>query len=158
MVLDELRAAPDERVRLIGADDDAVAASRAVGNVAFGAAGTAVGPEGAAERDAALKPAADFLRDRIRRRLTVTAVAETADGVVASGSHQPVGDVTEVVGVGTLPSARRQGLGAAVTAALVSDALAHGADLVFLSAGSEEIARVYGRLGFRRVGTAYIVG
>jgi hypothetical protein len=29
---------------------------------------------------------------------------------------------------------------------------------VFLSAGSEDIARVYGRLGFRRVGTACIAG
>ena len=58
----------------------------------------------------------------------------------------------------TLPSARRQGLGGAVTAALVTDALAHGAEIVFLSAGSEEIARVYGRLGFARIGTACIAG
>jgi predicted GNAT family acetyltransferase len=86
--------------------------------------------------------------------LTVTIVAEDDDGVLAVGSHQPVGSVTEVVGVGTLPSARRRGLGAAVTAALVADARGRGAEIVFLSAGSDDIARVYGRLGFERVGTA----
>jgi GNAT superfamily N-acetyltransferase len=159
MVMEEFIApAHDPRVRLLERDDPSLAPARAVADVAFGHGGTAVGAEGPAERDAAVKPALDFLRDRLRRRLTVTAAAETDDGIVASGSHQPVGDVTEVVGVATLPSARRQGLGAAVTGALVADALAHGTEIVFLSAGSEEIARVYGRLGFRRIGTAYIVG
>jgi predicted GNAT family acetyltransferase len=66
--------------------------------------------------------------------------------------------VTEVVGVATLPAFRRRGLGGAVTAALVADALAHGAEIVVLSAGSEEIARVYARLGFVRIGTACIAG
>jgi predicted GNAT family acetyltransferase len=69
-----------------------------------------------------------------------------------------VGAVTEVVGVATLPSVRRQGLGAAVTGLLVEDALAHGAEIVFLSAGSEQIGSVYRRIGFRRVATACIVG
>jgi predicted GNAT family acetyltransferase len=62
------------------------------------------------------------------------------------------------VGVATLPAMRRRGLGAAVTGALVADALEHGARIVFLSAGSGEIARVYGRLGFQRVATACIAG
>ena len=66
--------------------------------------------------------------------------------------------MTEIVGVATLPVVRRQGLGGAVTGALVEDALAHGVETVFMSAGSEDIARVYGRLGFQRVGTACIVG
>ena len=52
------------------------------------------------------------------------------------------------------PAVRRQGLGGAVTGALVEDALARGATTVFLTAGSEDIARVYGRLGFRRIGSA----
>jgi predicted GNAT family acetyltransferase len=60
--------------------------------------------------------------------------------------------------VATLPAMRRRGLGAAVTGALVADALAHGAQIVFLSAGSEDVARVYARLGFRRIGTACIAG
>jgi GNAT superfamily N-acetyltransferase len=152
-------APPSIDVRLLGPDDEALAAATAVAIVAFGAAGTAAGPQGIRERDAAL-PQDDpsFRRDRLRRRLTVTAVAEGAAGPVASGSHNPVGDVTEVVGVATLPALRRQGLGGAVTGALVADALAGGAEVVFISAGSEEIARVYHRLGFRRLGTACIAG
>ena len=38
----------------------------------------------------------------------------------------------------------------------MQDARERGAELVFLSAGSEDIARMYGRLGFERVGTACI--
>jgi len=145
-------------LRVLEADEPAVAESVAVQNVAFGAAGTAPGPQGHAERNAALESDHDFLRERMRRGLTVTAVAEGEYGVVAAGAHQPVGGVTEIVGVATLPAVRRQGLGGAVTGTLVEDALAHGVDTVFLSAGSEDIARVYGRLGFKRVGTACIVG
>jgi predicted GNAT family acetyltransferase len=100
----------------------------------------------------------DFRRERLRRRLTVTAIAEGVSGPIAVGSHNPVGDVTELVGVATLPTVRRQGLGSAVTGALVADALEGGAEVVFLSAGSEEIGSVYARLGFRRVGTACIAG
>ena len=39
---------------------------------------------------------------------------------------------------------------------LARASLAAGAELVFLSAGSEEIARVYAQVGFYRVGTACI--
>jgi GNAT superfamily N-acetyltransferase len=159
MLLAEPRPADTAGVRILGADDPAVGPARAVADVGFRAAGTAVGPEGTRERDAALSEATeDFVRDRMRRRLTVTAVAEHDGGPVAVGSHQPVGDVTEVVGVATLPAFRRRGLGGAVTGAVVADALGHGTEIVFLSAGSEEIARVYGRLGFHRIGTACIAG
>ena len=82
------------------------------------------------------------------------AVAEDATGPVATGSHQPVDDVTEVMSVGTLPSARRRGAGAAVTGRLVEDARGRGAELVFLSAADDDVARLYGRLGFRPLGTA----
>ena len=67
-----------------------------------------------------------------------------------------VDDVAEIAGVATLPAARRRGVGAALTAALARRLLDAGTDLVFLSAGSEDIARVYLRAGFRRVGTACI--
>ena len=60
--------------------------------------------------------------------------------------------MTEIVGVATLPSARRRGLGTAVTAALVADARASGVSTIFLSAASDDVARVYERLGFVRVG------
>jgi GNAT superfamily N-acetyltransferase len=162
MALQTPLAAPavDARLRRLEPDDPALAASRAVADVAFGAPGTARGAAGPHERDAAVGnfPEARLgaVRERMAAGLTVTFVAEDGDGIAAVGSHQPVGDVTEVVGVATLPSARRRGLGAAVTAAIVDDARRGGAEIVFLSAGSEDIARVYSRLGFERVGTAGI--
>jgi ribosomal protein S18 acetylase RimI-like enzyme len=146
-------------LRVLDADDPALAAARAVQHVAFGAAGTAAGPEGLTERDAATdEDGLDFTRERLRRGLSVMVVAEGEYGPAATGMHQPVDGVTEVVGVATLPSVRRQGLGGAVTGRLVEDALARGVETVFLSAGSDDIARVYARLGFRRVATACVVG
>ena len=77
-------------------------------------------------------------------------------GPLASGGYQRAGDVVEVVGVATLPVARRRGLGGAVAAALARAALGAGADTVFLTAQDDAVARVYERVGFRRVGTAGI--
>jgi ribosomal protein S18 acetylase RimI-like enzyme len=155
MVLDRPLDAPpaDTRVRRLTPDDPELAASRAVADLAFGAARDA----GPAERDASVvgwpESRLRAVRERMAAGITVTIVAED-DGVLAVGSHQPLGAVTEVVGIGTLPAVRRRGLGTAVTAALVADARRGGAEVVFLSAGSDDIARMYGRLGFRRVGTA----
>jgi GNAT superfamily N-acetyltransferase len=146
------------QLRRLEPDDPALAASRAVADIAFGAPGTARGEAGPRERDAGVgsfpEARLSAVRERMAAGLTVTVVAEDGDGIQAVGSHQPVAAVTEVVGVATLPSARRRGLGAAVTAALVDDARRGGAEIVFLSAGSDDVARVYGRLGFERVGTA----
>ena len=161
MVLERSPPAPavSVRVRRLQPDDPALAASRAVADLAFGAPGTGRGDPGPREREAAARGWPERRLAAVRARMaagrTVTYVAEDEEGgVLAVGSHQPAGDLSEVVGVGTLPAARRRGLGAAVTAALVADARRGGADVVFLSAGSEEIARVYARLGFRRIGTA----
>jgi ribosomal protein S18 acetylase RimI-like enzyme len=87
------------------------------------------------------------------------ASAAHVDGVsgnTSAGQHQPLAGVGEIVGVGTLPAARPRGLARAVTAALVADARSRGAATVFLSAGDDDVARVYARLGFRRVATALI--
>ena len=160
MVLDQGAWRPPEisaTLRVLGPDDD-LATVRALQDVAFTHGGTAAGPEGIAERDATERRDSDFLRDRIQSGVSVMVVAELAGEPVAAGMHQPVGKVTEIVGVATLPAVRRQGLGGAVTGALVEHALANGVETVFLSAGSEDIARVYERLGFRRIGTACIVG
>ena len=160
MVLDRAAWRPPElsaTIRILGPDDD-LATARAVQDVAFSHGGTDAGPEGIAERDAADRPDTTFLRERIANGLSVLAVAEPAGEPVAAGMHQPVGTTTEIVGVATLPAVRRQGLGGAVTGALVEHALANGIETVFLSAGSEDIARVYARLGFGRIGTACIVG
>lgn len=148
---------PAVRVRMLSATDhDAVAAARAVADVAFSAVGTARGKKGAAARDAALEPVQVRVLSLLDERAVRIAVAETEqDGVVATGRTLPLDGVAEVVGVATLPSARRQGLGAAVTAALVADARSCGVDVVFLTASSAEVARVYERAGFRRVATGY---
>lgn len=148
-----------------------VAVRRAVGAVGFGAPGTSTGPAGPKERDAAVLPVTpEELADERRmmaagRRASVlgylsaspnSATDPDLEGVLASGILQRVDDVAEIAGVATLPTARRRGLGAAVTAALARHALANGVDFVFLSAGSEDIARVYAGVGFQRVGTACI--
>nr|WP_205807640.1 GNAT family N-acetyltransferase [Micromonospora sp. HNM0581] len=139
--------------------DTAVAARRAVAAVGFAAPGTERGEAGPAERDAVTfgldASAVDEERSRIADGSRLSALAGTAtQGPLASGMAMRVDDVAEIAGVATLPAARRQGLGAAVTAALARALLDTGTDLVFLSAGSEETARVYLRVGFRRIGTA----
>ncbi|MFG1654667.1 GNAT family N-acetyltransferase [Micromonospora sp. NPDC049275] len=155
----------DVPVRVLAADapDLAadVAARRAVAAVAFGAAGTAPGTAGPAERDAAVTElelaALDEERVRIADGRRISALAGTpTEGALASGMAMRVDDVAEIAGVATLPAARRRGMGAALTATLAHELLAAGTGLVFLSAGSEEIARVYLRVGFRRIGTACI--
>ncbi|WTT05960.1 GNAT family N-acetyltransferase [Streptomyces sp. NBC_00090] len=130
-------------VRIVDADDTALETAVAAPYAAFGMA-----PEpGTAER----------IAERITAGLTRLAAAlDGAGGALAAGQHQPVGPVSEVVGVGTVPAARRRGLGLAVTAALVADARSRGAELVFLTASDADVARLYGRLGFRTVATALI--
>jgi predicted GNAT family acetyltransferase len=86
--------------------------------------------------------------------LTVAAAARVSGVLAAVGWHQPLDGASEIVGVATLPAFRRRGLGAAVTGTLVADALERGVETVFLSADDDDVARVYARVGFRRVGTA----
>ncbi|MEU9302133.1 GNAT family N-acetyltransferase [Streptomyces sp. NPDC048269] len=163
MVLDPAAAVvpAHPEVRLLDADDPLLTAAVTVPALAFRAPGTAVGAAGPAELAVAMAdPAAAEGRARVSGMLASGRsgmAAAVRDGVVlCSGQYNPVGDVAEVVGVGTLPSARRQGLALGVTAALVAQALERGARTVFLSAGDEDVARVYSRIGFRRVATALI--
>ncbi|MET8351264.1 MULTISPECIES: GNAT family N-acetyltransferase [unclassified Micromonospora] len=155
----------DVPVRVLAADSPGfaadVAARRAVAAVSFAAAGTASGDAGPAERDAAISElelaALDEERTRVADGRRISALAGTpTEGALAGGMAMRVDDVAEIAGVATLPAARRRGLGAALTATIARELLAAGTDLVFLSAGSEEIARVYLRVGFRRIGTACI--
>lgn len=152
---------PDVTVRLLEPDDQALAAAQAVAQIGFAAGGTEIGSAGIAERDRAVARHRDpehhhLLRDRIKHGVTVVAVAEDATGPIGIGSHQPVAGVSEIVGVATLPVARRRGIGAAITAALVADARRRGVEVVFLSAGSDDVARIYERVGFQRIATACI--
>ena len=162
LVLDTLTApaAPAGRVRVVDADDPDLAAIRAAIHVGFGAAGTARGPQSVAERDAAAASAStslDTTREAIRAERSVQVGAfDDTDWPVGGGSHNPRGDVSEIVGVAVLPAHRRRGLAAAVTALLATDAAERGVRTVFCSAESADVARIYEGIGFRRVGTACI--
>lgn len=149
------------RVRTINSDDPALASALAVPHLAFAEPGTGVGSAGVTELAEAMRArAGDGSVERMVARIEAgqTSVAAAVEGGTAlcAGQHQPVGSVSEIVGVGTLPTARRRGLGIAVTAALVADARSRGVETVFLSAGDDDVARIYARLGFRRVATALI--
>jgi ribosomal protein S18 acetylase RimI-like enzyme len=146
-------------IRFVTPDDD-LATLSAVGRVGFGAPGTAAGSEGierlaafAAERT---PEQTAFERDRLRAGRTVMAEAFAGDMPVAIGSYQPLPDVTEITGVATLPAFRRRGIAAALTQLLVDDAHRRGIALIFLSAGDDDVARIYERVGFRRIATACI--
>ena len=150
----------DVTVRAVTPEDPELDRIWAVPAVAFGHPGTASGEAGPVERD---KIAADhdggtieMLRERLRSGHSVLAAAFGPDGPLAAGSCQAVDGVAEITGVGVLPSARRQGLGGAVTALLARDALDRGVATVFLSASDDAVARVYARIGFREIGTAMI--
>ena len=148
------------QVALVSPDDPDLALVRAVADIGFGTPGTARAAAGPTERDTAARRSDPA---RLRRQASqlrsgelVQAVARGADGPLAVGTYQHAQGVAEIVAVATLPSARRRGLAALVTATLAEQALGAGLQTVFLSAQDETVARVYERVGFRRVSTAGI--
>jgi GNAT superfamily N-acetyltransferase len=154
------------RLYLVGADDPKLGLYQRLAELAFASPGPAVTvPAGAGREtpDVALGdpgpaelPPTETLRERVAAGRTVMMVAVDDGQPVAIGSHQPVdvdgAEISEVVAVATLPRFRGRGLGAGLTSALVEHAR-QTADLVFLSAGDDDVARVYERAGFARVGT-----
>jgi N-acetylglutamate synthase-like GNAT family acetyltransferase len=180
LVLDPAALVPDlpvagAAIRLLDADSDGfaadLAASRAVAQLGFGMpAAAAPTPTindalvaevaGPAERDALPAPdeaLVEAAREKTAAGRIATAVVESpAEGILASGLYQRVGDVAEIAGVATLPAVRRRGYASQLTATLARKAVADGVGTVFLSAGDDDIARLYSRVGFRRVGTACI--
>ncbi len=145
---------PGVRTRVLGADDPALPAAVAVVEVAFGTPGTAPSAAGVAERDGAITGVLDgmaFRRGLIRDGHLLVVAAETDEGPIAGGGAVPRGSVAELTGIATLPAWRQRGVGAMVTSALTQAVAALGVRTVFLSAGDEDVARVYERVGFRRV-------
>ncbi len=57
--------------------------------------------------------------------------------------------ITELTGIATLNSFRRQGIATGLTAFMTQAAFNQGAVLVFLTAANEQSGRVYERIGFR---------
>jgi predicted N-acetyltransferase YhbS len=148
------------RLYVVGADDPRLPWYQRVAATAFS------NPGGAAEvHDVPLDTSAEararteVLRERIASGRTVMMVAVANGQPVAVGSHQPVDldgtEVSEVVGVATLPRLRGRGLGAGVASALVAHAT-ETADMVFLAAGDDDVARVYERVGFARLATSAV--
>lgn len=148
-------APADVTVRMLGPEDEHLLRSASgVSRLAFGPPRDE--PAGAAERDDAGRRPSPAAVELLRVGESRIAVAEHPErGVLATGRHIPLGAVSEVVGVATLPAEQGRGLAPAVTRALIADARRRGVETLFLTAGSERVARIYGRLGFRRVGTAY---
>lgn len=144
------------RLFLVGADDPRLADYLNLNDKAFSETDDSAGPG----RPTPLDPSAaavGHLRARIADGRSVLMAAMSGDRLLAVGSHHPVvvGEevISEIVGVATLSDYRGRGLGAAITAALVTDARQE-CSLVFLSAGDDDSARVYERVGFAQVGTA----
>jgi ribosomal protein S18 acetylase RimI-like enzyme len=152
-----------------------LAASRAVAQLGFGAPAVAASatdgahvtngalitdPAGPAAREAVPPPdpaLVEAARERtLAGRITTGVVDSPTEGILASGVTQRVDDVAEIAGVATLPSARRRGYASQLTATLARHALQNDVNLVFLSAGDDDVARLYSRVGFRRIGTACI--
>jgi len=148
------------RLYVVGADDPQLPHYQRVAATAF------ANPGGAADiGNVPLDSSAEattrtaVLRERIAAGRTVMMVAVENGRPVAVGSHQPVDidgtEVSEVVGVATLPRLRGRGLGAGMTSALVAHA-AETADMVFLAAGDDDVARIYERVGFARLATSAV--
>ncbi|RBY90112.1 GNAT family N-acetyltransferase [Blastococcus sp. TBT05-19] len=148
------------RLFLVGADDPQLPEYQRVADVAF------AHPGGQADvREAPLDTSPEArartaaLRERIATGRTVMMVAIEDGRPVAVGSHQPLDldgtEVSEIVGVATLLRLRARGLGAGIASALVAHAR-ETADLVFLAAGDDDVARVYERVGFARLATTCV--
>jgi ribosomal protein S18 acetylase RimI-like enzyme len=163
-----LRGAPQGvagSARILRSDElDDIVASRAAVSVAFTVGGTDIGDEGIdvreVNRDSEYAQAGAFILQRMDAGEIAMAAVNDPDspdlGPVGGGAYSPVDDVAEIAGVGVLPAYRRRGLAAQVTYVLASDALDRGVTTVFCSAQSDDVARVYGGIGFERVGTACI--
>ena len=149
------------RLYVVGADDPELPRYQQVAVIAFGApvpaaARDAAPEEESSEADSLAAPRTAVLRERIDTGRTVMMVAVENDLPVAVGCHQPVDldgtEVSEIVGVATLPRFRGRGLGAGIASALAAHAR-ESADMVFLAAGDDDVARVYERVGFAWLGT-----
>ncbi len=148
----------------------ALTSSRAVAQLSFGSPPGAapltdgpltVAPAGPRERDAATTDLTEShlrdLRNRAAGGSHLDAVVDSpTEGILATGALMRRGDVAEIAGVATLPSARNRGYASQLTAALARQALTDGVRIVLLSAGDDDVARLYTKVGFRRVGTACI--
>ncbi len=148
------------RLYLVGAEDPDLPHYLEVSAVAFANPGAPddvpVPPSTPEPHDEALTA---VLRERIATGRTVMMVAIERGTPVAVGLHQPLdvdgAEVSEIVGLATSPWLRGRGLGAGIASAPVAPAR-ETADLVFLAAGDDDVARVSERIGFARLATVAV--
>jgi GNAT superfamily N-acetyltransferase len=144
------------RLYLVGAEDPQLPRYQQLASIAFAHPGPRADVGGTPDRPAPDTARTSVLRERIAAGRTVLMVAVEGGEPVAVGSHHPVDvdgtEVTEITGVATLPRLRGRGLGAGLASALAAHAR-DTADLVFLVAGDDDVARVYERVGFARLAT-----
>ncbi|MFE5373845.1 GNAT family N-acetyltransferase [Streptomyces mirabilis] len=169
MVLDPHLSIPPQplpdgvTIRVLTADDPALPAVLALPRLAFAAEGTAVGSAGRAELSAAAEEATadgtvESACPTIRAGHKTLIAALASDGTpLAVGHYHAANGTTEIGGVGTLPTARRQGLAAAVTAALAIHARDRGVHTVFLAYAEDSVAGIYRRLGFRAADVTLLI-
>ncbi|RPE36749.1 GNAT family N-acetyltransferase [Kitasatospora cineracea] len=149
-------------VRVLAADDPLLPAAITLPHLAFAESGTLIGTAGPEQLVEAVKsPDTDAAVARMAGRIsagrTVLAAVVGPDGApTASGCHQPIDGVSEIVAVATLPALRRQGLARRLTSHLVEHARTTGVRTLFLSASDDAVARIYESVGFRRIATALI--
>ena len=148
------------RLYVVGADDPQLPRYQLVAATAFAnPGGQADVSEIPLDTSAEARARTEVLRERIGSGRAVMMVAVGNGRPVAVGSHQPVDidgtEVSEVVGVATLPRLRGRGLGAGLASALVAHAT-ETAEMVFLAAGDDDVARVYERVGFARLATSAV--
>ncbi|MFI7020048.1 GNAT family N-acetyltransferase [Streptomyces sp. NPDC050164] len=150
-------------LRVLTADDPALPAALALPRLAFAEEGTTVGSAGRKELSVVAEELARdgtvaTVRPTIRAGHKTLIAAIASDGTpLAVGHYHPANGTTEIGGIGTLPIARRKGLAAAVTAALVNHAGAQGVSTVFLAYAEDAVARIYSRLGFRPAGSTLLI-
>ena len=148
------------RLYVVGADDPDLPRYERVAAIAFAQpGGRHEVREGPLDSTPEATARTAVLRERIAAGRTVMMVAVEHGEPVAVGSHHPVDldgeEVSEVTGVATLPRLRGRGLGAGLASALVAHAR-ETAELVFLTAGDDDVARVYERVGFARLATSAV--
>lgn len=157
-------SAPDAHM-LTAEDVDAVTLASAAVSVGFGNPGTAIGRAGLPERDTAAAEHPALLDPATIGGLHSGHLGRAAAydpdapelGPVGGGSFAAVDGVAELTGIAVLPAYRRRGLAAQITKVLADAARAHGGGTTFFcSAQSDDVARVYEGIGFRRVATACI--
>ncbi|MFD8970149.1 GNAT family N-acetyltransferase [Streptomyces sp. NPDC059568] len=144
-------------IRTLTADDPSLATAVATPYLAFAELGTQIGTTGTEELAEAVRThTTEIARTATRIRTgRTTVVAAVEHGIALSSGLLPgsaVG-VTEICAIATLPTARRQGLALAVTAALTTEARALGLKTIFLCATDKTVARIYTRLGFQHTAT-----